>query len=148
MAFTAEIQLILIIAISGLIAIGIYTLYLVDKLHSRIVRLEEALQEEKSENLKFGADPEKVKVLSERLAATEEILHSTGKDIDSINSKMESLNFGLSDITRRIGVVGHDSSESRDKIISIQSDISNLSKRLEQIEREASKLIWAETDDF
>lgn len=125
-----------------------YTLFLVDRLLSRITGLEEDIQTLKAEEGKYKVDPEKVRTLSIQLAATNEMLHSTGKDIDSINSRIESLNSGIQEITRRIGIVGDDSSESREKIILIQNDISDLNKRLEQLEREATRLIWAQTDEF
>lgn len=148
MAFTTEVQLLLIAAISGLIGICVYTLYLVDGLLSRIESLEEDIQTSKAEDEKFKVDPEKVKSLSVQLGATKEILHSTGRDIDRINTRMESLNSSLLEITRKIGVAGDDASENREMIIMIQNDVSVLSKRLEQMEREATKLIWAQTDEF
>lgn len=138
MAYPTGVDLVLIVSILGIIAISIYTLYLEDKLLSRIEALERSVQTSLSGDKKLEKNVELV-TLSEQIATTNEILESTGKDIDSINSKMASFTEDLIVATQKIETVGEGTSENRNMISSIWSDISDLTKKLEQLEREAKE---------
>jgi len=138
LAFPTGVDLILIVSLLGIIAISIYTLYLEDKLLSRIETLELSLRNSHTGDKKLERNPELV-TLSEQIAVTNEILESTGKDIDSINSKMASFTDDLVLATQKIEAVGEGTSENRNTISSIWSDISDLTKKLEQLEKEAKE---------
>jgi methyl-accepting chemotaxis protein len=138
LAFPTGVDLILIVSLLGIIAISIYTLYLEDKLLSRIEALEQSFLASHTGDKKLERNPELV-TLSEQIAVTNEILESTGKDIDSINSKMASFVDDLVVATQKIEAVGEGTSENRNTISSIWSDISDLTKKLEQLEKEAKE---------
>jgi len=138
LAFPTDVDLILIASILGIIAITIYTLYLEDKLLSRIEALERSLHNLQAGDKKLEKNAE-LATLSEQMAVTNEILESTGKDIDSINSKMASFTEDLVAATQKIEAVGQDTSENKDTISSIWSDISALTKKLEQLEKESQE---------
>ena len=135
MAFPSGVDLVLIASILGIIAISIYTLYLEDKLLSRIENLEETLRTYRSSEGKSTKNPE-VKALSEQIGVANQILESTGKDIDSINSKMASFASELASFTQKIETVRDDTSENKNKIASIQSEVSGIISKLEPVEPE------------
>lgn len=119
-----------------MIAISVYILYLVDRLLSRVETLEKSVvssqkmmrgkPEELEESLKKTATS-----LSEQIKVTNEILKSTGKDIDSINSKIASHLGDLEVLKEKIEIVEKKSEE----IASVRRDVSVLARRLEQLEQ-------------
>jgi chromosome segregation ATPase len=137
-----DLVVILVTSISVLIVIGVYTLYAVSKLQPRIDELENDLANSKNAENILKADLEK------QLLVRNEILKSMQKEIDAFNSKLESSRKDLLDLTHQIGMTTNDTAANRIKTISIQTDILNLSKRLEQMEREAVKLFWAQQTDL
>jgi chromosome segregation ATPase len=143
MAFTTILELILIIAISGMIAISVYVLYLVDKLLSRIETLEQKLVSFQSARMKIE-DLESLKrnaaSSSSQIAAMNEVLESTGKDIDSINSKISSLGKGLEATVERTKILERSVTETNASAVSIRKDIATLTRKLDQLERETELL--------
>ena len=138
MVIPVNVELILIVSISGIIAICIYILYLMDKLLSRIETLEESVNDSlatrKPEDL-----TELKKTLSsvvEQIGAINEVLESTGKDIDSINEKLSSSVSGLTMTNGKIDSLEERVFENRNEMLKIHREFLVITRKLEQIEKE------------
>ncbi len=139
-------ELILIVAISGMIAISVYILYLVDRLLSRIEAMERTLKS--SPLMRLQKNPEELEAaikhtytsLADQIEAINEILQSTGKDIDSINSKISVYASDLVATSEKIEATDKKASESKRDAASIQKEISALVRKLEQLEKETDTL--------
>jgi uncharacterized coiled-coil DUF342 family protein len=150
-----DVELVLIAAISGIIAICIYILYLVDKLLTRVEAME------KSVNSSLAARPVKVangqealkqtvSSLVDQINAINEVLESTGKDIDSINLKLSTSVGGLATTGEKIDSLEERVYENKNEMLQIQREVSALARTLEQIQKE-TELIAARqeiTEEF
>jgi len=134
------VEVALIAAISGIITICIYILYLVDKLLSRIETLEKSVNNslavrvpkaEDSQNLKRTIDS-----VVDQINAINEVLESTGKDIDSINVKITSSIGGLATTGEKIDSIEEKVFEDKNEMLQIHREVSALIRKLEQIEKE------------
>jgi chromosome segregation ATPase len=150
-------ELIFVDAIAGMIGITIYLLYLMDKMMSRIEALE-MRPVKSSTTVRAQKRPEMVEEalrqspasLKDQIGAINEILESTGRDIDSINSK---ISISLNDIavtSEKIDATEKRVSENKRETASIQSEISALMRKLEQLEKETEMLMLRQemTDEF
>ncbi len=141
MAIPSTVEIVLIVAITGIIAISVYVLYLVDRLLSRIENLEQTIISYQETE---GRKPEELeKTLQQTTASVSvqidtvnEILESTGKDIDSINVKITACVHDLATAKERIDGMEKKFTENKNDAASIRKDISALSRKLEQLENE------------
>jgi chromosome segregation ATPase len=135
-----DIELVLIVAISGLIAISVYILYLVDKLISRIEVLEKSISSSLSVRSQKpeGLEPLKktVSSLVDQINAVNEVLESTGKDIDSVNVKISSCINGLATADEKIDSTEDKIYENKNELMQIRREISAIGRKLEQLEKE------------
>jgi chromosome segregation ATPase len=141
LAIPLTVELILIVAISGIIAICIYILYLVDKLISRIESLEQSVNISLSNQT---AKPEDLAALKKTLSsvidqinAINEVLESTGKDIDSTNVKISTSIGGLATISEKIDFIEEKVFENKNEMLKIYSEFSQLSRKIDQLEKDA-----------
>jgi len=137
----SDVELVLIVAICGIIAISIYVLYLLDKLLSRVESLERSLVglswvNEKPKELEEAVRQTRVS-LSQKIGAVNEILESTGNDIDSINSKLSSYVTDIEAMSERMQTGEQNIAESKIEIATIQRDVSLIARKLDQLEKEA-----------
>jgi chromosome segregation ATPase len=134
------VELILIAAISGIIAISVYMLYLVDKLLSRIEALEKSVNSSLAARAPRTEDQTALKrtveSVIEQINAINEVLESTGKDIDSINVKISSSIGGLATTGEKIDSIEDRVFEDKNEVLQIQREVSELVRKLEQLEKE------------
>ncbi len=140
MAIPSDVEIVLIVAISGLIAISIYVLYLLDKLLSRVEALERSLVSVSWVNEKPKELDEAVRQtrssLSQKIGAVSEILESTGKDIDSINSKLSSYITDLEAMAEKVEAGDLRMTENKMEVAAIHRDLISITRKLEQLEKE------------
>lgn len=140
LAIPTLVELILIAAISGIIAICVYILYLVDKLLSRIEALEKSVKSSLEIRAPRTEDQQGLKrtveSVIEQINAINEVLESTGKDIDSINVKISSSIGGLATTDEKIGSIEEKVFEDKNEMLQIHREVSALIRKLEQLEKE------------
>ena len=154
MAIPITVELVLIVTISGLIAISVYILYLVDKLLSRIETLEETISSSQAsrsmpEDLE-AALKQSSAAFSEQFLAVNEVLGSTGKDIDSINSKIASFLKDLSATREQLVTLERKVSENSKETGNLRRDVAAVVGNLEQLEKETNLLATRQqlTEEF
>jgi chromosome segregation ATPase len=154
LAIPTTVELVLIITISGLIAISVYILYLVDKLLSRVETLEETISSSQAsrsmpEDLE-AALKQTSTTFSEQIGAINDVLGSTGKDIDSINSKIASFLKDLSATGEHLVTLERKVSENSKETMRISRDVAAVVRNLEQLEKETELLVTRQqlTEEF
>lgn len=139
MAIPVTVEIILIAAITGIIAICVYILYLVDKLLSRIEALEKTVRD----SLAIRSKSDDVEVIKKTLASAieqinniNEVLESTGKDIDSINVKISASIGGIAATNEKVDSIEEKVFENRSELLQARREIATLARKLEQLEKD------------
>ncbi|MDA4129933.1 MAG: hypothetical protein OK457_04105 [Thaumarchaeota archaeon] len=96
-------DLILIVAVSGFIAISVYAIFLENKLLSRVLNVEREFRNSQKEVKKLGLELDKLGAIVQEIGETKEVLQATGKDIDLINLRMEAFGRDLLRVTQKLG---------------------------------------------
>jgi len=144
----------LIAAICGLIAITVYILYLVDRLLSKIDSLETKLgslqppgmrREELDAALRSIATS-----FQDQLGKVNEILVSTGKDIDSINTRIADHAKNLDLIAGKLDNLEKSMVGGGKETAALRREVAVVTEKLEQLEKETNLLanMQALTEEF
>jgi chromosome segregation ATPase len=149
LAIATFVELILITTICGLIAISVYILYLVDRLLSRVEGIEGRL----GSFQQTGVKPEELELALKRTAASyeeqlgkvNEILSSTGKDIDSINSRIISYAKDLTATGEKLEDLEKAVIGSAKETAALRREIAVITGKLEQLEKETNLLANMQT---
>ena len=154
MAIPVTVELILIAAICGLIAITVYILYLVDRLLSKIDNLETKLGSiqppgMKREELDAGLSNLATSFQSQ-LGKLNEILVSTGKDIDSINARIAEHAKNLDLIAGKLDNLEKSVVGGNKETTALRREVVAVTEKLEQLEKETNLLanMQALTEEF
>jgi predicted nucleic acid-binding Zn-ribbon protein len=144
LAIPTFVELILIATICGLIAISVYILYLVDKLLSRVEGIEGRLTQFQPTGVKPEELEETLKRTTasyeEQLGKINEILSSTGKDIDSINSRIASYARDMTAKGEKLENLEKFVSGSAKETAALRREIAVITEKLEQLEKETNLL--------
>ena len=140
MAIPITVELILIVVITGMIAICVYILYLVDRLISRIESLEQSVNTSLASRVAkpedFAALKKTLASVVEQINAINEVLESTGKDIDSANVKISTSIGGLATTSEKIDSIEEKVFENKNEMLTIYREFSQLSRKIEQLEKD------------
>jgi hypothetical protein len=122
--FTSN-DLILIVAVFGFIAISVYAIILENRLLSRVSNAEREFRNSQKEVKKLRLELDKLGAIFQEIGETKEVLQATGKDIDLINSRMESFSRDLLRVTQKFDELENDNYDRSDnKLIPPPENIS------------------------
>jgi uncharacterized coiled-coil DUF342 family protein len=134
----------LIAAICGLIAITVYILYLVDRLLSKIDTLETKLSRIQPQGMKREELDAVLRSIAtsfqDQLGKVNEILVSTGKDIDSINARIAVHAKNLDLIAGKLDNLEKSLVGGSKETTALRRDVAVVTEKLEQLEKETNLL--------
>ncbi|MDG6994328.1 MAG: hypothetical protein JRN52_00275 [Nitrososphaerota archaeon] len=158
MAFSTVLGISLVISIAGLIGLSLYTLYMVDKLMTRIESVEARLTEkspteEKSSKLLEGKQEQGVEAVGQTGPKVEMAVSPAGEGKEA--SKLESLETTMGAISQRLQVLADEieANSARTNVLSndlqatnraldnLARGVSETNERLDILQRDISKLV-------
>jgi SMC interacting uncharacterized protein involved in chromosome segregation len=140
-------DLILIVAVFGFIAISVYAIFLENKLLSRVSKAEREFRNSQKEVKKFGMDLDKLQSIFQQIGEAKDALHTTGKDIDLINLRLESFGRDLLRVTQKLEALENGLSHKIDNQL-IPGPENNSLPNLENIPTITKNLEQSEPESF
>jgi hypothetical protein len=140
-------DLILIVAVFGFIAISVYAIFLENKLLTRVSIAEREFGNSQKEVKKFGMELDKLRAIFQQIDEAKDVLHTTGKDIDLINLRLESFGRELLRVSEKLEDLENELSQKLDNQL-IPGPENNSLPNLENIPAVTKKLEQSEQDTF
>ena len=131
---------ILIVAVLGFIAISGYTLFLENRLLSRVAGAEREFQNSQKEMKKFAMELDRLGTEFQQIRATEQALETGNKDLELMNLRITSFGGDLLRLTEKFEALEIGVAEMNRKIImesEMPENLPSVTKKMEQPEPES-----------
>lgn len=135
----------LVVSISGIVAISLFTLYLLDQLGVKVRSFETRLKEWKSTEVQPKGQPSEpevsLEVLGDIQRKVEQSQQSLGEQIEEIAAKTNSLGEELAGLVQTIRVLTDSLSENKGTTQSLRTEISSVRKKYDEIENMLTEMV-------
>lgn len=137
-------QIGLIVSISGIVAISLFTLYLVDKLDSKVRFIETAWKEYGSRETQDRTTSESkitYQALEDLQRKIAEGLQSLTNQVEDVAAKTESLHEELAGLNKNVVALTNSTSDGKSTAQSLRTEISSIERKYDEVEKLLTEIV-------